>query len=452
MPISIIYLLVMLTVIIVWSAVIKRPVYEAVFLALIVLFTISKSWDKFFQYCLDGINSPLIFSMIVFIAMSQFLKATGILDDCINCILALFGRIPGGAGYVSIAASVFMGAFSGSGPGNVMAVGTITIPAMKRSGFPSELAANIQASSSCLGNMIPPSSNILLALGCFLAVYPNSNLTTGQFWIIMWGLSFWFILARIIMTFIYCRIYKIKGLKKEELPNLKETFKNGWKGLLLPVIILFPFILDFAFGSTFFTSRLGANGAKFFSNSILLFTAGLASFYAILVSKNKDVKNIFYIKNIFKKALNGLVPTVATVIFGYIIGALFSGLGVAGELEGFINELNMNKYLMALFISILTCVLGMVIPGSSLVAMFGTVFVVVMAASGINPLIAAAMLPCICGAMGNITPPFALCVYASMGIAESDYGKTIKMDLVWVAAQLLMQIIVLVGFLPIIGV
>lgn len=442
----------MLAVIIIWSALIKRPVYEAVFLALIVLFTVSMSWGHFFEYSLNGMNSSLIFSMIVFVAMSQFLKATGILDDCINCILALIGRIPGGAGYVSVAASVFMGAFSGSGPGNVMAVGTITIPAMKRSGFPAELAANVQASSSCLGNMIPPSSNILLALGCFLALYPNSNITTGQFWIIMWGLSLWFILARLLMVFIYCKIYKIKGMKKEELPNLKETFKNGWKGLLLPVIILIPFILDFAFGSNFFTNRLGATGAKYFSNSILLFTAGLASIYALFVSKNKEVRKITNIADIFKKAIKGLVPTVATVIFGYIIGALFSGLGVATELESFINSLNMNKYLMALFISFLTCVLGMVIPGSSLVAMFGTVFVTVMAASGINPLIAAAMLPCICGAMGNITPPFALCVYASMGIAESDYGKTIRMDIVWVIAQLAMQFLALVGFLPVFGI
>lgn len=452
MPVSIIYLLVMLTVIIIWSALIKRPIYEAVFLALIVLFTVSKSWNHFFEYCFNGINSPLIFSMIVFIAMSQFLKASGILDDCINCILALIGRIPGGAGYVSVFASAFMGAFSGSGPGNVMAVGTITIPAMKRSGFSPELAANVQASSSCLGNMIPPSSNILLALGCFVALYPDTNITTGQFWIIMWGLSLWFILARLIMVFIYCKVYKIKGIKKEELPSLSQTFKNGWKGLLLPIIILIPFILDFVFGSNFFVNRLGSNGAKYFSNSILLFTAGIASFYTIIVSKNKNLRKIPFISEVFKKSIKGLVPTVATVIFGYMIGALFSGLGIADELEVFINSLNMNKYLMALFISLFTCVLGMVIPGSSLVAMLGTAFVAVMAASGINPIIAAAMLPCICGAMGNITPPFALCVIASIGLAEADYGKTIRMDIVWVLAQLLMQFLILVGFLPVFGV
>ena len=70
------------------------------------------------------------------------------------------GRIPGGAGYASVIASSCMGALSGSGPGNVMATGAITIPAMKKSGFPPELAANVESNASYLGNMIPPSSNI----------------------------------------------------------------------------------------------------------------------------------------------------------------------------------------------------------------------------------------------------------------------------------------------------
>lgn len=452
MPLAITYPLVMLAVILVWFMVLKRPIYESVLLSLIVLLFITGTWGNVGEYIYNGMNSTLLFSMIVFIAMSQLLKITGILDSCINIILALLGRITGGAGYCAVIASCFMGAFSGSGPGNVMAVGTITIPAMKKSGYPAELAANIQSASGCLGNMIPPSANIVGALGAFLAVYPDSNLTIGKFWMIMWALSVYFIIQRLIMVFIFCKVYHVKPMVEEDIPDLKTVFKEGWKGLLLPVIILLPFILDSALNATVFVSALGKTGAKYFSSSILLFTAGIASFYAIMVSKNKKARSISVMADTFAKGIKGLVPTVATCIFGYIIGALFSGIGVAAELESFILGLNLGKFGMAFMISTLTCFLGMVIPGSSITVMFGPLFITVMAATGINPLLAAAMLPCICGAMGNITPPFALCMYAGMAIAESDFDKTIKNDLWWVFGQFAMQMLILTGIVPVIGI
>ena len=83
--------------------------------------------------------------MTAFVAMSIVLTKTKIIDSCVAVILSVLGRISGGAGYVSIIASAFMGALSGSGPGNVMATGSITIPAMKKSGFPPELAANVES-------------------------------------------------------------------------------------------------------------------------------------------------------------------------------------------------------------------------------------------------------------------------------------------------------------------
>ena len=131
-------------------------------------------------------------------AMSLILTKTKIIDGAISIVLSLVGRIRGGAGYASVLASAFMGSLSGSGPGNVMATGVITIPAMKKSGFPPELAANVESTSSYLGNMIPPSSNIIAAFGAYMAFAPDSDLTDAKFWIILWGLSLWFILQRLL--------------------------------------------------------------------------------------------------------------------------------------------------------------------------------------------------------------------------------------------------------------
>lgn len=451
MPSAFIYLGIMLAVIIVWFMLLKRPVYEAVLISFIVLLTVTNSWSNLGRYIDKGLSTSLLYSMTAFVAMSIILTKTKIIDSCIAIILSLLGRIPGGAGYVSIIASAFMGALSGSGPGNVMATGTITIPAMKKSGFPAELAANVESNSSYMGNMIPPSSNIVAALGAFTALYPATNMTTGQFWIVLWGISIWFILQRILTLFAFCKYYKVKPMAEEDLPNFKESLKVGWQGLLLPVVILLPFVLDYLFKDTFFTQRLGATGAKYLSNSLLLFIPGISALFACMITKDKKEVTPHKIALMFAKGVKTIAPAVGVCVIGYMIGSLFSDLNVAAEMEAFILSVNFSKFGLVFFISLLTCFLGMVIPGSSLVVIFGPVFITSFASVGVNPVLAAAMLPCICGVMCGITPPLGLGMYAGMSLAESDFDKTFKNNMFWVAGQFVMEIVVLMGWLPILG-
>ena len=446
-----IYLGIMLLVICLWFILFKRPVYEAVFVSFILLVAITNKWSSLGGYLHTGLKTSLLYSMVVFVAMSLLLSKTKIIDSTISIILAIMGKIPGGAGYVSVIASAFMGSLSGSGPGNVMTTGVITIPAMKKSGFPAELAANIESNASYLGNMIPPSSNIVAALGAYVALYPSENLTIGQFWLVCWGCSLWFILLKLVMVYAFCKYYKVKALDVSDLPDIKETIKTSWQGLLLPIIILLPFIFDFIFKDTFFTQRLGAEGAKYFSSSLLYFVAGIASIYTVIVAKNKTEITVNKMVKFFGEKIKSISPAIATCLFGYMIGALFNDLNVADGLKDGIAALNMGKIGLVLIIPLFTCFMGMVIPGSSLVVMFGSVFISLFASVGVNPLLVAAMLPCICGVMCGITPPLALGMYAGMSIAESDFGKTVKNDLWWVATQYILEVIVLLGLLPILG-
>lgn len=451
MPSALIYLGIMLAVIVVWFMWMKRPVYEAVLLSFIILLTVTGNWNNVGAYINKGLSTSLLYSMTAFVAMSIIMTKTKIIDSCLAIILSLLGRIPGGAGYVSVIASGFMGALSGSGPGNVMATGAITIPAMKKTGFPAELAANVESNASYMGNMIPPSSNIVAALGAYMALYPNSDMTTGQFWIILWGISLWFILQRLLTVFAFCKYYKVKAMPKEDIPNFRETLKAGWQGLLLPVIILLPFVLDYLFKDNFFTARLGASGAKYMSNSILLFIPGFAVLFACLIAKDKKMVTPHNLAKIFANGVKSISPAVGVCIIGYMIGALFSDLNVASDMEAFILSIHFSKFGLVVFIALLTCFLGMVIPGSSLVVIFGPVFISTFASVGVNPVLAAAMLPCICGVMCGITPPLGLGMYAGMSLAESDFSKTFKNNLWWVAGQFVMEVVVLMGWLPILG-
>lgn len=448
---TLIYLGIMLAVILIWFLLVKRPVYEAILVSFIVLVAVTNTWSSLPQFIEAGLSTSLIYSMVAFVAMSILLTKTKIIDSCIAVILSVFGRLTGGAGYAAVIASSFMGALSGSGPGNVMATGTITIPAMKRSGFPPELAANIESNASYLGNMIPPSSNIVAAMGAFVALYGEDSVSQGKFWIVMWGIALWFIAQRIITVYAFCKYYKVKPMAKEDLPSLGETLKKGWKGLFLPVIIILPFILDFLFKDGFFTERLGATGASQLSKSVLLFIGGISAIYACLIAKDKKVVTPRSLIKIFADGVKTIAPAIAVCIFGYMIGELFDQLNVAGEMGAVIGSFNFGKLGTIIAICLITCFMGMVIPGSSLVVIFGPVFITTLANVGVDPLLAAAMLPCICGVMCGITPPLALGLYAGMSIAESDFSKTVKNDLWWVALQFILEVVVLMGFLPIIG-
>lgn len=445
-----VYIGVMIGVILAYFLLLKRPIYEGILLSFAVMLTITGKWSSVGVYIDEALTTSLLYSMMAFSAMSLILTKTKVIDNCVMIIVALLGRIPGGAGYATVVASSFMGALSGSGPGNIMATGSITIPAMIKSGFPPELAANVCSASSYLGNMIPPSANIVAALGAFMAVYPDSTLTSGEFWIVCWGVSLWFVFSRFLQVFLFCRYYKIQPMNKADIPSLKETIKQGWSGFLLPVIILAPFVLDVVCKS-FITARLGAAGAKHFSSSLLIFVGGIVSVYGILIAKNRKELTPGAIVTLFADKVKSLAPTVATCVFGYMIGALFVDLDMGTRLKLAFESIQMGRVALAVTIPLFTCFLGMVLPGSSIVVMLGSAFISIFAAAGTDPLLVAAMLPCICGVMSGITPPFALGMYAGMAIAKSDFAKTLKNDLWWVAVQYLLEVVVLLGWLPVLG-
>ena len=451
MTTALIYLGIMMAVILIWFSVIKRPIYEAILVSFLLLVIISGNITNIWTYIYSGLSTSLLYSMTVFVAMSIILTKTKIIDGAIEIILALLGRVPGGAGYVAVIASSFMGALSGSGPGNVMATGTITIPAMKKSGFSSELAANITSASSCLGNMIPPSSTIVAALGLLTGLYPEMNISTGQFWIVCWGCSLWFILLRLILVFIFCKHNKVQPMAKEDIPPLKKVVKEGWRGLLLPLIIFVPFLLDYLFKDSFFTERLGVQGAKYMSSSLLYFIAGLATIYAMIVIKDKKQVKPTEIAKLFSDKIKSIVPTIAICLFGYMFGALFNDLNVAVGVEEGIKALNIGKVGLCVIVPLLTCILGIAIVGSSMVVVFGGMFISMFAAVGVNPLLTAAMLPCICGVMSNMVPPIAPAFLAGVSLSGAEFAKAVKNDLWWIITQYFVEIFVLLGWLPILG-
>lgn len=447
------YLVVLLITIIVVFVFYKRPIYEAMFIGYAVMIAVLGEYNNFFTFLLKPATNTLFYAIVAFLCLAHIFGETRVVDTIIEFMLALVGKFKGGAGYVSLLSSTFMAALSGSGPGNVAATGVFTIPTMIRSNFPRALAATVEMSASSLGPMIPPSGTILLAFGTLEALYPGKY-QLSKFWIAVWTVGIYFIIQRFLTLYFFCNYYKVEPVSKEEIPDLKTVIQKGWKALLVPLIIFVPFLVDAKLGDTFLTARLGENGAKAFSKSVILFTPGIAAFYSILISRDK-VKGKMNLKKVYemlRNAVKSVTPVAATVYFAYCISDLFGAADVGKALGESVQALNMTRVQIAIFIPVLTTFLGMILPGSSQIAIFGVAFVGSLTAVGVNPVLAAAILPAITGALEGMTPPLALALFTAMGIADSGIGETSKLAYVWVFSHLIIAILILMGILPVLGI
>ena len=451
MPVEFLYLGVVFVVAIFGFSVLKRPLYECMLASFVTLVAVTGTWADVGTFIWNAMNESSLYVIIVFVISATLLGETTIIDDCIAIILSVFGRLRGGAGYVAIIGSTYMGSLSGSGPGNVATTGVFTIPAMKKSGFPPHLAANVEAHSSTMGNMIPPAGMIAVAFAVLDGMYPGKY-TMSQYWMVLWSIAIIFVIQRIITLYIMCLYYKVEPMNKADVPSLKESLKKGWKSVFLPVIVFLPFFLTNNYGE-FFDARLGA-GASAFSSSILLFIPSLIVVMGIFLSE-KETRHKMTIKNMYDvvcESMTTVVPTSALVMFSYFVSNVFETVNVGPAIGQFISNMNLPYIALALVLPLFTAVLGMLIPGSTQVKIFGGIIISVMVAAGGDPLLVCAMLPCICGAMHGVTPPYCACVYTAMGIAESELKPTLVNCMIWVAAHYILSVITLLGMLPIFGI
>ena len=444
------YLAVVFAVAIVGFTILKRPLYECMLASFIALVAVTGTWSNIVIYIWDALKEPTMYIIFVFVISAHLLSKTSVIDDCIAIILSIFGRLRGGAGFVSIIGSSYMGSLSGSGPGNVATTGVFTIPAMIKSGFPPALAANVEAHASTMGNMIPPAGMIGIAFAALDTLYPNTY-TMSQYWILLWGVALWFIFQRIATLYFMCRYYKVEPIKKEDIPSLGQSLKNGWKAVFLPIIVFLPFFMTSQF-EDFFKARLGA-GLSSFNSSLLLFIPSLIVIAGILLSGKDTIKKMTP-KVMFDGIQNGMlkvVPTSALVLFAYFVSNVFEDLNVEVAIGEFISSLNMSHWLLRILIPLFTAVLGMLLPGSTQVKIFGGIIISILAGAGGNPMLAAAMLPCICGAMHGVTPPYCACVYTGMGIAQSELKPTLMNCMIWVILHYILSVIILLEWLPLWG-
>ncbi|WP_027942614.1 TRAP transporter large permease subunit [Amycolatopsis taiwanensis] len=453
LPVAVVLLVALVAFIAVMFLVFKRPMYENMALGLLLLVALSGQWSRLGEYLVFPTKNSLFYVIFTFMLIARIFDATDAVGRIVYIMLALVGRFRGGSGYVATLASAFMASLSGSGPGNAAAVGSFTIPMMKRSGFKPHTAASIEMSASMLGNVIPPAGIIFLSFGVVDGVFPGKISQSG-FILAAYVIGLWFLLQKFVVLFFICKATKVKPIPVEERPKFGEVWKQGWPALLLPVVLFVPLIIDFA-AKGWLVSRLGKDGADNFSNAVLMFTPGLAAVYALVIGRKslpEGKLRLAPIVDMCRGSLRTVVPIAATVYFAYAISAAFTGLKAEKEIETWFTGLHLSLTAVVLIVPLVFAVLGMVLPGTAQVAILGGSLVTVFAALGGNPVLLALMLPALTGALEGMTPPLALGLFVTMGIANSEFGKTARAATIWIVCHLLMSMALLAGLLPIAGI
>ncbi|MDT0499889.1 MULTISPECIES: TRAP transporter permease [unclassified Halomonas] len=331
--------------------------------------------------------------IILFIIFAAFLQASKVGDYFVNFAFAAAGRARGGPAKVSIFASGLMGMINGTSAGNVVSTGSLTIPLMKKVGYPSRSAGAIEAAASTGGQIMPP----IMGAGAFIMAevtgIPYTEIAVAAL-----------IPAILYFLSIYCMVdfeaarKGMRGMRKEEIPQFRRLVRQIY--LFAPIIILIAAL--FMGYSVIRAGTLATASAAVVS----WLTPHRMGIRAIL--KALQLAGAMSIQIIAVCACAGLIVGVIALTG---VGARFSSLllGLAGVSQ-----------LLALFFAMcISILLGMGMPTTAAYAVAASVVAPGLISIGIEPLVAHFFVFYF-AVVSAITPPVALASYAAAGISGDN--------------------------------
>ena len=341
--------------------------------------------------------------LIGFLLFGSALVATGGGEFFMTFATALMGRTRGGPAKVAILSSGLFGSLSGSVISNVVTTGQMTIPTMKRVGYPAAYAGAVEACASTGGALMPP---VMGAVAFIMAEYLNISYATVMIAAVV--PAFLFYIALLFQADMYAVSHDLKGQPAEEIPNLWETVKSGWHFLFSLVLLIYLLVW------------VGIEAhAPFYATALLLATSAvngaitgkhpirLENFAVLIVDSVKNITNIV-----------GILAGI-----GMIVGSLsYTGVGGAFSRE-LVQFAGNNVYLLLLFGAITSFVLGMGMTVSACYIFLAVVLGPALIDSGLDP-VASHLFILYWGMLSYITPPVALAAVAAATIANASAMKT----------------------------
>lgn len=181
-----------------------------------------------------GITTKIVAEIILgFLVFAGVLLATGAGKFFIDLANAGFGRYRGGPAKVSVVASAFFGSLSGSIFSNIAGTGSITIPTMKKVGYPPHYAGAIEACASTGGTVMPP---VMGAIAFVMAITIGVDYATVMIAAILPSLLFYF--GLLLQVDAYAARKGLKGEDPSRLPRTWAVMKTGWPFLLVLIFLI----------------------------------------------------------------------------------------------------------------------------------------------------------------------------------------------------------------------
>ncbi len=339
-----------------------------------------------------GMTSYQLMAIPLFILCGNLMGDGGLSKKLVEFINLFFRRFKGGLAYVTIAASAFFAAISGSSPATTAAIGGIMAPEMQKNGYDEDFSLATAAAAGTLGQIIPPSVGMV-------SYAVLAEISVGTLFLTGFGPG----ILMAIMMMIYAHMYVKKNkniVVNHEKVTAKEAvqtfFKSVW-ALVMPVIIL-----GGIYSGLFTPTESGA----------------IACVYGLICGK--FIYKTLKLKDIPKILVNTAVGAGTIML---ILGSVqtFSIVLTRGHIPQLLADtmlsLTTNKYLILILFNILLLIAGMFLNAVSAIALFTPILLPVLEGVGVNPYLAGIIMIVNLG-IGMITPPVGNCLYVACGMSK----------------------------------
>lgn len=406
--------------------------------------------------------STTVFHFVLFGVIAQ---RTGLGQLFVDNAMILAGKYTGGPAKVSVISSAFFGTISGSSVANTVSTGSLTIPNMKRLGYPGHFAGGVEAASSAGGQITPP---IMGAAAFIMAEFLEVPYTTIVIAAIFPALMHYVGVFSIVHF--TARRLGLQGLAADALPKAAQVWRDGWANIIPLIALLYVLFSGYtpymaAFCGISLCVIVGAARLRdplswiyplaFSAFAIWKWMGGVfapelmamlvAGSWIALLNPQRQTQFGELLETIATGAKYALAVGAAASAVGLVIGVInTTGLGfrvsfmvtngaqqmAAGLFPLFdwgawslVQVEDLTLFLSLILIAVACILMGAGIPTTALYIMLATVAQPTLAALGIPP-IASHMFVLYYGVVSEITPPVCTSAYAAAAIANSPPFKT----------------------------
>jgi TRAP transporter 4TM/12TM fusion protein len=386
------------------------------------------TWDNFINnmyFPAEGIYgitlwivSTVVFHFVLFGVLAQRM---GLGQFFVDMATVIAGRYTGGLAKVSVVSSAFFGTISGSSIANTVSTGSLTIPNMKKMGYPGHLAGGVEAASSAGGQITPP---IMGAAAFIMAEFLEVPYTTIVIAAAIPAAMHY--IGVLCIVHFHAKRLGLKGVPEEEIPRLFQVIKKGWP-TAIPLFVLVYVLF----------SGYSPHMAAFWGITSALAVGFLNPMHRIKLTDVMDacITGVKYALAVGAvcAAIGIVVGVVNSTGLGFRLGFMVTSgaLSISENLIGLVSWIPLMEVTLenlTLFVSLvliaITCILmGAGLPTTALYIMLATVAQPALADLGIPPL-ASHLFVLYYGVISEITPPVCASAYAAAGIAGANPFKT----------------------------